>query len=128
MRDVRSKKMNNIYRNFAWCNEYTEESFVGQLHENKTWNDDEYFKLEGTLYELCSEYKDAQCIPRDLAWPIVRIFSYLMLTLGCQYDSNDAYEIENISREQFYDRRERIQLIFEGFFTGEMPDKEFLGY
>ena len=50
-----------------------------------------------------------------------------MLSLGCQFDKNDTFKL-NISREEYYERRERLQLVFEGFFKGKMPKKECLGY
>lgn len=118
---------NHIFRNFAWHEDFSEESFVSQLHETCVWDDKEYFLLEDFLYETCTTF-DVENIPRSTFWPAMRIYSYLMLMLGCHLDPDDGFVIKNITREQFSERRERLQLVFEGFFKGEMPDKDILGY
>lgn len=120
--------MSHINRNFAWCDEYSDSSFLGIFHEQNKWDDDEYFKLESELYQESLNLGHNIAIPRELSWRVMRIYSYLMLSLGCQYDPNDGFEIINITRDQFYERRERVQLVFEGFFSGKMPDKDILGY
>ena len=120
--------MNEINRNFAWSKDYSEESFVGIFHERNSWNDDAYFNLENYLYAQCEIHKDDSSVPRDMYWPAMRIYSYLLLSLGCHLDSNDGFELKELSLEQIYARRERLQLVFEGFFKGEMPNKKYLGY
>lgn len=120
--------MNQINRNFAWSNEYSDDSFVGIFHEKDLWDDDEYFKLENYLYEQCEVYKNESSVPRKVFWPAMRIYSYLSLSIGCHFDSNDGFKLKGLSLEQIYERRERLQLVFEGFFEGEMPKKKYLGY
>lgn len=120
--------MNDINRNFSSSNEYSEKSFIGIFHEQNEWDDNEYFKLEEAIYIEARNLANETNIPKDIAWPIIKIYSYLMMSLGCQYDSNDGFEIKNITREQFIERRERLQFVFEGYFNGEMPNKEYLGY
>jgi hypothetical protein len=119
--------MNEINRNFAWCDEYSDESFIGILHEKQEWNDEEYFKLENYLFDTCLTLP-SDLVPRDIIWPAMRIYSYLSSTLGSHLDSNDGFRIKDIELVNFYDRRERVQLVFEGFFKGEMPNKEYLEY
>ena len=41
-----------IARNFPHCDEYSDDSFVGGLHELRTWSVDEYWRYEAALYEL----------------------------------------------------------------------------
>jgi hypothetical protein len=120
--------MHHINRNFAWCNEYSNESFTGILHEEQTWDDKEYFKLEESLFDIAKKYSGCDSIPREDAWKIFRIFSYLIVTLACHSDPNDGFNIVNLTDEQVLARRERIQLIFEGFFSNKMPSKEYLEY
>ncbi|MEW8632248.1 MAG: Imm41 family immunity protein [Candidatus Thiodiazotropha sp.] len=119
--------MNELNRNFAWCDDYSEDSFVGILHESQEWNDEEYFKLENYLYDTCLKLP-ADLVPGNIAWPAMRIYSYLSNTLGSHLDSNDGFRIKGIELVNLYDRRERLQLVFEGFFKGEMPNKEYLEY
>jgi hypothetical protein len=37
-------------------------------------------------------------------------------------DPNDGFCIVDLEREEVYSLRERVQLVFEGFFLGVMPD------
>ena len=120
--------MNEIDRNFTWCTEYTDDSFVGCFHEKQKWNDAEYFKLENYLFEQCAKYKNQNSVPRDVFWPAMRIHSYLSQSIGSHFDPNDGFILLGLSNEQLYERRERLQLVFEGFFKGEMPNKDHLGY
>ena len=109
-----------IDRNFAWCPDYDEKSFSGQLHENAHWSDDEYWLLEWALYKLA----EAPIASQELNWRIFRIFSHTFLTFGCHFDRNDVYKIENLKRAQVYELRERFQLVFEGFFSKDMPTQD----
>ena len=119
--------MNQINRNFAGSEEYSADSFVGQFHEQRIWDDDAYLELENHLYDACEKYKGQENMPRAVIWPVMQIYGFLMMSIGCHLDANDGFEIKNLSREQIYERRERLQMIFEGFFTGKMPDKECFG-
>lgn len=120
--------MKHINRNFPWCDEYDDCSFTGFMNERRRWSDEEYFKLDNELYDLAEKYGNLEQLPRELAWRIMNIFSYVMLTIGCHYDSNDLYEFENLSDAELCDRRERFQLVFEGFFRGEMPNIGYFEY
>lgn len=120
--------MNEINRNFALGDGYSEESFMAVFHKQNIWNDDEYFKLENFLYEESAKYSGQPNIPREIFWPVVHIFSYLLSSISCHFDTNDAFEMKNVSQDKLYQRRERLQLVFEGFFKGVMPNREHLGY
>lgn len=120
--------MSEINRNFPWCDENSDDSFIGILHEEYKWSDTEYFKLDKEIYELSVQYKESESIPRELAWRTLRIFSILMQYIGCHFDPNDGFKIKELTNEQIYHRRERAQLVFEGFFKGEMPDQKFFEY
>ncbi len=120
--------MDEILRNFAWSDKYSDESFSGLLHETSHWNDSEYFKLEDALYTLADKLGSETSLPRDVVWPIMRIYSYLMSNLSCAKDPNDFRTLKDITDEQFYARSERLRLVFEGFFSGKMPDRDSLDY
>ncbi|QCZ94669.1 Imm41 family immunity protein [Salinimonas iocasae] len=120
--------MNQLNRNFVLSKEFSENSFISIFHESQTWNDVEYFKLENYLYEECEKHLSVSVIPREVLWPAIRIYSYLSNAIGCHLDPNDGFEIIGISQKQLYQRRERLQLVFEGFFQGEMPAKKYIGY
>ncbi len=120
--------MKQLNRNFPWCDEHENDSFTGILKEKCAWSDEEYFKLEDELYDLSSKYNDADQLPRIMVWRLMRVFSYVMMTIGCHFNPNDGYKIENLDDEQLFDRRERFQLVFEGFFKGEMPKTKCFEY
>jgi len=60
----------------------------------------------------------------ELDWPIFRIFSHTFLSLNAHFDPNDGFKIKNMAKSDLYDLRERFQLVFEGYFSGDMPDQE----
>ncbi|RIA31599.1 immunity protein 41 of polymorphic toxin system [Ectopseudomonas oleovorans] len=107
-----------IARNFAWCDEYEDSSFTGLLHEKQYWSMAEYWELEWALYQLVGNRSP------EVQWRIFRIFSWVLLTIGCHFDKKDLYKIKNLKRHQLYELRERFVLVFEGFFSGKMPSQE----
>lgn len=128
MLGVNCMSMNHINRNFPWCDEFDDSSFTGTLNQKCTWSDEEYFKLDNELYDLAKKYNNAEQLPRELVWRLIRIFSYVMMTIGCHSNPNDGYQIENLDDEAIFDRRKKFQLVFEGFFKGEMPKTKYFEY
>ena len=108
-----------VQRKFPRCDDYDENSFNGQLHEHALWAQDEYWLLEWALYQLAKEEE----IDPELYWQVFRIFSHCFLSFGCHFDRNDGYKIRNLKRAQLYDCRERFQVVFEGFFSKNMPEQ-----
>ena len=108
-----------ILRNFAWSDEYDESSFSGRLHEFGEWSVEEYWLLEWALYQLASSRVDQP----QLDWPVFRIFSHTLVSLDANLDPNDGFDIVNIDKQNTHDLRERLQMVFEGYFSGEMPDQ-----
>ncbi|WP_226501508.1 Imm41 family immunity protein [Pseudomonas sp. MWU16-30322] len=106
-----------IARNSSDCEEYDDYSFIGRLHEESIWAHDDYWMLEWALYQLAMGKSPSQ----ELSRRIFRIFSYTFLLLGCHLDRRDSFRIENLKSKEVYDLRERMQLVFEGFFAGRMP-------
>lgn len=107
-----------VYRNFSLSSEYAENSFFGMLREHSIWDDRQFFLLEWAIYELARE----NASHLDMTWPLFRIFSQSFLSLNAHFDPNDGFKLKNIEQLEAYDRRERLQLIFEGYFSGDMPD------
>jgi hypothetical protein len=109
-----------ILRNFVWSGEYEEGSFVGQLHEYCKWNWKEYWLLEWALYALTKSRSDYP----ELDWPIFKIFSSVFQNIGSHSDPNDVFEISGMNGSTIHDLRERFQLIFEGYFSGNLPNQK----
>lgn len=112
-----------INQNFPHSREFSDESFLGYLHERDTWNEEKYWELDKAIYELSKE-SCGESIPRDVAWPLMRIYSHTMLLLLSHCNENDGYAITNLDEQTLQDYRERLQLVVEGFFRSEMPNNE----
>ncbi len=105
-----------IARNFPGP-EHDDASFLGRLHEEWLWDSDEYWKLEWALYQLATKTRRS----RDITWRIFRIFSHAFLSVNCHFDPRDAFRIGNLADDEICELRERLQLVFEGYFSGSMP-------
>ncbi|MET3213893.1 UNVERIFIED_ORG: hypothetical protein ABIC48_001636 [Burkholderia territorii] len=99
---------------------YDEKSFAGVLHERGIWQEEQYWLLEAALYALAHE----KTIAVNLYAEVFLIFNFVTNAICSHLDQNDLYEIDNLDREKVYDLRERIRMVFEGFFVRKMPDHE----
>ncbi|NRF65353.1 MULTISPECIES: Imm41 family immunity protein [Vibrio] len=115
--------MKNLLMNFPHCNEFQDSSFIGIWHEESLFDIDRYWELEKDIFDLAKE-NHSNDIPRDIAWPITRIFSYIMMSIQAHYSSNDGFELLNITDSELHNFRERFQCVVEGFFEGVMPLNE----
>jgi len=106
-----------IRRNFPQAAEYTADSFLGRLHEEGVWNLDEYWKLEYAIWCAAAAHTAAE-LPREIAWPIFRLFSYFMLLTNAHESAQDLYTIDGIVDEMRLALSERFQMVVEGFFQG----------
>jgi hypothetical protein len=105
---------------------YSRQSFLGKLHEEAVWDEEEYFKFEKALYDLSRSMSGKSNIPRAQAWKIVAIYSYVCLLISSHFDNNDSYKIKKTKRTAIYSWRERMGLVVNGFFSGKMPKQENL--
>ncbi|WP_157649992.1 Imm41 family immunity protein [Burkholderia ubonensis] len=102
-----------------YSREYDDASFIAVLHEQGIWQRDQYWLLERALYELTA----AQSERDNLSGPIFYIFSYVMNAISSHLDRDDSFEIGNLTKDNVYEFRERIRLVFEGFFLKNFPDQ-----
>lgn len=101
-----------------WCPESNYNSFSWYLYKEEKWYIEKYWLLEYALFELVtSPIRD-----EELNWKVFHIFSKTLMLLSAHFDSNDGFKIQNLEREQLYEFRERFQLVFEGFFSKNMPE------
>ena len=105
---------------------WRDDSFVALLHEARRWDERAYLKLEAAFFALCETRKTDGRTRNKIDCIAARIFSYTMLTFSCHFDPNDGYSIQNLTEDDIYSWRERIQLVFEGFFAGELPNRDTL--
>jgi len=119
MNGVDMNPLEVIYQNFPHCTEWRDNSFLGILHEERRLDLDAYWKLEWAVTMLTANDVDH---PRDLTWPVFRIFSLAIRLFGADIDPSDGYKIQDFDSEKSRDFTERFQMVFEGFFKGEAPD------
>ena len=108
-----------IKTNFPHCKEWSDESFLGILDGESRLDISTYWKLEWALISLTSKKTN---FTNELNWPVFRIFSHAMLLLKADANPNDGYKVVNLDSDRSRDFTERFQMVFEGFFKGEVPD------
>ncbi|WP_013588547.1 Imm41 family immunity protein [Paraburkholderia phenoliruptrix] len=106
-----------VDRNCSWSPSFDETSFVSVLHERGIWDREQYWMLEWALFDLISTGD----VDADLCASVFQIFSYTLGSISSHLDPNDLFEIINFQRDDVYAFRERIRLVFEGFFVKRMP-------
>lgn len=112
--------MDILLSNFPHCSEFSRHSFISVFHESRIWDESKYWQLDKEIYDLSDAFS-GQDIPRAVAWPVMRIFSFIMVSIQSHHDKNDGFEINNLDESSAFDWRERVQSVVEGFFSGEMP-------
>ncbi|WGS43227.1 immunity 41 family protein [Burkholderia sp. JSH-S8] len=108
-----------IERNWVQSREYDEASFIAVLHEQGVWQREQYWLLERALYDLSIVHGEQD----NLSGPIFYIFSFAMNAISSHLDQEDSFEIKNLAKGELYEFRERIRLVFEGFFLKNFPDQ-----
>lgn len=117
-----NEPLNILRSNFPHGDEFLNDSFVGLLHEDQVWNESKYWEFDRAVYHLSNQSEDRQ-IAREIAWPLMKIFSYVMGAITAHHNKNDLYSI-TIDDSALHDFRERIQVVIEGFFQNKMPNNE----
>jgi len=107
-----------ILRNFPHNNLYDDLLFLGKLNEEQSWDIEEYWRLEWGIYNLEKNSSE------NLDWAIFRIFSLIMLSISSHLDQNDYFKIKNLKHSELYEMRERVLLVFEGYFSSSMPEQK----
>ena len=107
-----------ISKNHPWSGEFDLTSFRACLYENSTWSQAEYWKVEWALFQLVA----TAAADAELRSRVFRLFSATYALFAAHFDSDDVYTIDGIGAEGLRASMERFQLVFEGFFAGEMPN------
>ncbi|WP_433692351.1 hypothetical protein [Herbaspirillum seropedicae] len=109
-----------IRTNFSDCPQWSSQSFLGQLRDQQKRDIQAYWKLEGAIIALMTEFSD---YPKEVSWPVFQLFDRIMLLLARHIDPSDSYRIAETSHTQAWELAERIEVLFEGFFKGSLPDE-----
>jgi hypothetical protein len=116
-----------ILRNDSSCKEkYSDKSFVSIFHDEQLWNFSEYWKFDLALYALSK--KEFMEDSPEMYKSVFRIYSYLLMSIGCCFDKNDGFSITNLDDETLYEMRERLKLVVEGLFQNKMPSNKIFKY
>ncbi|RDY67782.1 hypothetical protein DX912_07645 [Lysobacter soli] len=107
-----------ISKNHPASGEFETTSFRSRLYEDATWSQDEYWKVEWALFQLAA----AADSDAELRWRVFRLFSATVSLFVAHYDPKDIYVMDGIDAEGLLEARERFDLVFEGFFSQQMPD------
>lgn len=57
---------------------------------------------------------------------VFKLFARLARLFSSHFDSCDIFEIKGVARVEVLNLQERIELVVDGVFIGEMPNKEDL--
>ena len=98
---------------------FSEDSFLSVLHETSKWDADKFWALDKALRELAVEYS-ASDIPRDIAWPVLRVFGATLKLLHSHLHEKDSFAVHDLLEEEVMGYLERVELTLEGFFEGRM--------
>lgn len=107
-----------ISGNHPWSGEFDGASFRARLYEEATWSEDEYWKVEWALFQLVGE----SATETELRGRVFRLFSTTFSLFAAHFDPNDVYTIKNLTADEVRESMERFQLVFQGFFSGDMRD------
>lgn len=117
--------LHHLLRNFPFCDEYCENSFLEKLYKQDTWDEDEFWLLDMAIYEL-AELFDGDEIPRSVTWPVVRVYSFIFTMINAHHNPSDGYQIKGMDNPMtIHEWRDRAEQVFEGFFSGEMPGNQY---
>ena len=107
-----------IAKNHPWSGVFDETSFRACLYEDASWSQEEYWKVEWALFQLVAVAdQDVELRSR-----VFRLFSATASLFTAHFNPNDVFFIQNLPTEKLYGVMERFELVFGGFFAGEMPD------
>lgn len=105
---------------------FSRDSLLHKINDLSEWCDDAYLRIENALYELSPLISADNDLFRAAVCEAAFLFSHLALSFGWAFDEDDHFEYQNLTKNQIYDWRERVNLAFTGFLMGDMPDRRTL--
>lgn len=112
--------MQNIETIFEENYEAVEHSFLRILHEDETWNHEKYWELDHAMVVCAKNNREQTQLNRELCAVAARIYINILGLVSAHYDENDFFRIKNLSDEEVFDFREKTELRFEHFYSGEV--------
>lgn len=110
-----------LYRNLPGSDLW-EGSFYEKLTEHGIWDEDEFWRLHLDLTHIAQNIK-GETISRELACAIVKLYSRISSLISAQLNINDMFVISNLSQDQLFAYRERLEMAVVGVFSGEVLDE-----
>ena len=105
---------------------FSPNSLLHKINDLSEWCDEAYLRIEAALYELSPLVSEDCELFRTATRHAAFVFSHLALSFGWAFDTDDHFEFQNLTKDQIYDWRERVNLAFTGFLMGNMPSLEEL--
>ncbi|NUU02826.1 Imm41 family immunity protein [Herbaspirillum robiniae] len=115
----------NIFRNLPGSPNW-EGSFYEQLAEFGKWDPDEFWKLHLDLISAAQIEAQSEAVDRALALAVVTLYSNISSLILANFNSNDGFEIANLSRDELRAFMERLEHAVHGVFSGEIiPERSY---
>lgn len=108
-----------IYKNLSFKMQWSAQSFLGILHNEHRLDMDAYWRLEWAVIWLI---KGSDKAPSPHGWPVHQIYTLATSMLYAHIDPDDSFEIMEVSKERVHLLRNRINVVFDGFFKLKIPD------
>ncbi len=115
-----------INENYILSGDFSDRSFIAKLHELHQWDMKAYLRLEEAIYQKSLDIKNLELLNHAFFYPFFHIYKFITNMFIAHFDPKDGYIITGIKDDSIYDMKERIELVFDGFFKGEMPQREEL--
>lgn len=124
--NMKSSALSTVSSNDQTSKHWSEQSFIGIVHEEYRLDADAFLLFESAVGEL-RKHRDTDQDLRRLADRVVsHIFGYTMLMFSCHYDPKDGFTFQGLTEDELFLWRERVQLVCEGYFGNPMPSSEVL--
>lgn len=117
--ETHTQCLETIYKNLSYRTPWSSQSFLARLHNEHRLDMDAYGQLEWAVTWLTKAGDKASSLH---GWSVHQIFTLVTGMLYAHIDPDDSFEIMEISKASFHAFRKRINVMFDGFFKGELPD------
>ena len=100
-----------IAENTATAAEWSDDSFVGILHETYRWDHNKFVDFEQAVLQIAGNEHDDATVAA-----LFRIFDYLMVLFTSHFDPSDYFTFKSLTIEEIFECRDRVQTMFSAYF------------
>jgi hypothetical protein len=103
-----------VENNSSGRDKYSDDSFLGRLHEEYFWDWDKYNELLISIKELTNTNNES--LRAKYISDVFSIYRYISSAFSWHFNSADGFFIKNMAAEKISDLRLDIDSIFSDFF------------